>query len=146
MIKTREDLEALKAYCVMEKGLPRSLASVRADSSAEREDDWMRSPRQFCSVEHGTMIIACAPATDALPGESRVGILLHEIGHVLYPLGSPLDVEEVEVDVWVRNVFPEAGYTYVDVPYRYGKDYVAKNLQTVAPEFYANLKGTWGHE
>lgn len=107
-----------------------------------------KDPRAFCRVELGDKKknIYCAVALVALPPEAIVGILLHEITHMLIVEdgGDP----ELADDEYVLDHFPQAGYHYATIEYATvemtpkfsGRVRTAKNIEVVSSNFIKTLK------
>jgi hypothetical protein len=109
-----------------------------------------KDPRAFCFVEKEfPNVIHCAEAIEGLPPEARVGVIYHEVGHILLNAFHG-DESEVDVDEWCVNFIPTANYTYLDTPYItlrqdayrgiVSKGRIAKSLQNVSPEFVRVLE------
>lgn len=105
-------------------------SKVRLVRSKKANDQNKASARQFCFVFLGEHKIHFSDALLKLPEEFIVGILLHEIAHMVVKEGRD---PELDVDEWVVEHVPEAHYHYADA--RYGKR-VAKNLECVGREFF----------
>lgn len=94
-----------------------------------------RSARSFCFVVIGEHKINCATAISALPPEFIIGILLHEIAHMVIEEdgGDP----ELGVDEWVLENVTDSGYKYENVSYigRTDKARTAKSLERVSNKF-----------
>ncbi len=106
----------------------RTVHSRRADGNNEA------SARAFCFVVIGEFVIHYASALKALPDEFIVGILLHEVVHMLIEeKGDP----ELGVDEWVLEHVPEAGYCYKTAKYEDfdGARRIAKNIECVSKKF-----------
>lgn len=104
-------------------------SQVRLVRSKRANDQNREKARQFCFVVIGQHEINFADALLKLPEEFIVGILLHEIAHMVIREGRD---PELDVDEWVIEHVPEAGYHYADA--RYSKR-VAKNLECVSEAF-----------
>jgi hypothetical protein len=139
-------IEPIKDY-VRSKGLkPRGkfgLKQVTVQPSSKADTNNVLSSRSFCHVVIGNPIIYCAKNIDQLKDEFVVGILLHEVAHMLVKEGSD---PELDVDEFILENFPESGYCYADT--QYGgtrRPRKAKNLECVKTEFLENLsKGYHG--
>ena len=85
--------------------------------------------------------IYCTQAIEMLPPDARMGILLHEIGHI-HLTAFHGDASEVDVDEWILLNVREAKYTYADVRYRAPQSTMqrdAKNLQRVGWNFLETI-------
>lgn len=142
--KANKSLKMLTKYLVDDREMPPGLLKVKAVHSHLLDYDHLNDPRAFCAVEEGiTNAIFCTDAIEKVPENVRVGLLLHEIGHLLLdafdheiPGG-----EEVEVDAWILKNVPEAGYRYVDYPHVWrGKERTALNVQTVSDAFLKKVE------
>lgn len=143
--KAKRSLKALTKYLVDDREMPQVfLRSIRVNRSRPLDEDHKDDPRAFCAVEEDVPnIIFCTSAIEAVPENVRIGLLLHEIGHLLLdafdheiPGG-----EEIEVDTWILKHIPEAGYTYVDCPHIWhGKERTALNVQTVSDAFLKKVE------
>lgn len=143
MENTRHDLEKLVKYLVNEHGMTPELLDLGLERSRTQDKHHDRSPRAFCHVEKDKWTIFCTGAMEEIPGTVRIGVLLHEIGHlVLDAFDSELpDGEEVEVDSWIVLMIPEAGYTYTECEHTWrGKIVDALNVQTVSEDFLRRIR------
>lgn len=127
-------LHALLAY-LRDRGLISTWLKnkVRLVRSKKANEQNHAAARQFCFIIIGEHEIHYADALLKLPMNFLVGILLHEITHMVVKEGRD---PELDVDEWVFEKVPEAGYDYRDC--RYGKR-VAKNLECVSETFIAEL-------
>ncbi len=109
-------------------------SKIRLRRSQRANANNKKSPRSFCHVIIGEFNIHYADALLDLPLEFVVGILLHEIAHMIIEEdgGDP----ELGVDEWVLENVPEAGYSYRDA--KYGRR-VAKNLECVSLLFVGEV-------
>jgi len=94
----------------------------------------LEDSRAFCEVHsNNRMVIHCSHGLARLPRKNRLGVLLHELGHVY---GS---IDEVEADTWVVTNCPEAGFKYIPrVSYLHpslNRKVTARNVQSVADGF-----------
>ena len=115
----------------------RLLRATRLEHSFDCDALNASKPRQFCQVDlsRDEPVIQCAKAIEAVPREVILGLLLHEIAHLL--LGETGDKAEVHVDRLLFEFLPEAEYSYTDTYYlvpRVGGR-MAHNIQTVGAEF-----------
>jgi hypothetical protein len=138
--ETEQDLTALLIY-LLGRNLVGSYSAVLTVEHSERQDRYNeKSPRAFCHVMPGDKIVYCSRWIESLPGKNRVGLLLHEIGHMEIYGFKNLD-DEVDVDEWILKSVPEARYRYETVEYPAGRVVrVAQNLQTVGEDFYERIR------
>ncbi len=73
-----------------------------------------KSPRAFCHVVIGKPEIHCSKAIEYLDSNFIVGILLHELIHMVVTEG---DDPELDVDEFVIEHLRDTGYTYMDTKY-----------------------------
>jgi hypothetical protein len=104
-------LSALKDY-ILEHGGHSSVSSIKLQWSDQAERDNINDPRVFCHTIDGSSSIYCSLNLCKLPTENIVGILIHEIGHIVRKQASDAGREEVECDLWVKHNYPEIGYEY----------------------------------
>jgi hypothetical protein len=133
-----EDLDKILAYTLVEKG---TALRVKVFCDPDQDDRNQKDPRAFAYVEEGSFIIHAARNIERLPANFRVGILLHEIGHIVIK-GFHGPDSEVDVDQWVLDSFPEANYDYEDAAYidTFTMDRrIASDLQYVGDDFVALL-------
>lgn len=119
-----------------------ALRGVRVTHNAYQDRRNREDPRAFCHVACGDKVIHCAAAIEQLDDREIVGLLLHEVGHIVLGCGRDPD-DEVAVDEWVRNLAPESGYTYLDVRYMSrigGPVRTAVNLESVSHAFVNQLR------
>jgi hypothetical protein len=134
-------LQRLTQYLVREHKMMPSLLRMQVRWSPEEDRRNEQDPRGFCHVVNGAWFIYCSQAIEIITPNVRVGLLLHEIGHLYIPAMSS-DKSEVDVDEWILNEVAEAGYGYLP-QYRYtrnGKLVEAHNIQTVSTEFVYKLR------
>jgi len=133
--ESRNDLALLRAYLRVKKQLDVSVTLIHdpGHDAVNRRD-----PRAFCYVDADCpTAIRCASALEALHPPARIGVLLHEIGHIVLDAFDG-DEAEIDVDSWCLDFVPEAGYTYMDTSYwRPGKKrpVTAKALEHVSLGF-----------
>lgn len=130
----KKDLRHLERYL-----LDRNIISMQWQFSLEHDEeldaDNILDPRAFCAVMPKSTIIYCSKNIDLLPPPARIGILLHEIAHVVANAFGG-DESEVDCDVWIKENVPESGYAYRDVKYaQKGATILARNLQVVSDKF-----------
>ncbi len=109
--------------------------------SEKADENNAKKARSFCHVVLGRKSIYCAAALAALPEEFVVGILLHEVAHTIVNEGED---PELDVDEWVLENVPEAGYRYANVKYVdpiTGRTRTAKNLERVSMGFLGKIIG-----
>lgn len=104
-----------------------------------------QDPRAFCYVERDDpTVIHCTKNLEYLDKNSRLGVLMHELGHIVLDAFHG-DESEVDVDSWCLEFIPEAGYHYRDTKYQKPtRDGIlikhAKSLQHVSPAFIRILE------
>ena len=133
MVKCEDWLKLLKRY-MKSKGFPLNRVSLTHSRKADKRN--ANDPRGFCHVVLGRPTIHCAEALKTLPDQCIVGILLHELAHMIVDEGED---PELDVDEWVLEKCPEAGYHYADIKYASPKFRVAKNLECVTKSFLKQL-------
>ncbi len=110
-------------------------SKIKTTHSRKADENHVKSPRSFCFVIIGEHNIHYASMLKGLPDPFIVGILLHEIAHMIIAeeQGDP----ELGVDEWVLENVPEAGYTYKNIRYIdfNDKPRTAKNLECVSKTF-----------
>lgn len=129
-------LKPLLAYMVDKEHITPWLRSrIRAAHSRKADENHDKSARSFCFVIIGDdHVIHYASSLVALPVKFVIGILLHEIAHmVIEEDGDP----ELGVDEWVLENVPDSGYEYKNIRYEDfdGKTKTAKNLECVSEKF-----------
>ena len=134
--QSKSDLRLLCEYLRRHYGLDLNVALIH-DSAHDQEN--LRDPRAFCYVDpEYPGEIRCAAALESLRREARIGVLFHEIGHIVLNAFHG-DESEVDVDHWCRTFVPESAYTYMDTAYwRDGKGrrpVTAKALEHVSLRF-----------
>jgi hypothetical protein len=134
MVRCEDWLRLLKRY-LKSKGFPLNRVSLTHSRKADQRNK--KSPRGFCHVVIGRPTIHCAEALETLPDEFIVGILLHELAHMLV---KESDDPELDVDEFVLENCPESGYHYADVKYAAPQWRVAKNLECVSKAFLKELE------
>ena len=122
--------------------LPKGIKVIH-DPKCDRQN--RASARAFCFVEDGSPVIHCAANIESLPCHVIVGLLLHEVGHMI--VRSRQDPEVGDDEFIVDNV-PEAHYRYLArVPYIAvggtgpSRKRIAKNIQAVSPSFVGSITG-----
>ena len=143
------DLERIKSYLRPKVRFAHDAAkrrklldkiTLRNTAVAERNNK--ENPRMVCYVVSGSHVINCSRASEAVGPRARVGLLIHEMGHVLTRSGDVPD-EEVQADLWVEMQFHHSGYTYRDHIYvspHTGKQVTAKHVEHVSEEFLKKLR------
>ncbi len=129
--QTQENLDRLLDYLHRRHQLPMEFINkIELVHDPEHDKENADDPRAFCYVTEKDFRIFCTKYIEKLPVASRLGILLHEIGHLYTDAFGPDEVE-VDVDEWCMEFAPELKYTYQDVVYIRNKNEVAeaKNLQ-----------------
>jgi len=129
-----EFLQALCFYLYDKHDLPRKFVRVLVVHNADQDRLNRSDPRAFCFVrEEKPLRIEAAKALESLPDQFLLGVLYHELGHlVLGAFGTSGD--EPKVDLWCTEFAPELRYTYSSVTYPaiHGGRAVAMNLQRVS--------------
>jgi len=111
------------------------MKTIRLKHSEDQDDRNAMDTRAFCHVIEGKREIHCTKYLDDLPLEARLGVLLHEIGHIEAEAFVGEECE-VDADLWVKESVPECDLKYTDVRYkRGGRIALAMNLQTVSRQF-----------
>lgn len=131
---SRADLDDLLAALLVylrDRGLvtPWLKSKIKLVRSKKAEVNNKASPRAFCFVIIGEYNIHFSEALLKLPIHFVVGILLHEVAHMVVREGRD---PELDVDEWVLDYVPEAEYTYQNVTYGRRQ---AHNLERVSVEF-----------
>ncbi len=134
-------LEPLLSYLMRHGHLSQSMRfEIRAVHSAKADEHHRKNRRSFCHVILGERAIRYASSIKALPETFIVGILLHEIVHMIIEneKGDP----ELGVDQWIIDNIPEARYDYKNVRYIDfdGQARVAHNLECVADKFLSRIE------
>lgn len=135
----------LTDYLVLAHDCLPSLRQMRVKYSEDEDTRNQENPRGFCHVTEGEWIIYCSQVIEEVAPTVRIGLLLHEIGHLYIPAMAS-EKSEVDVDTWILENIPEAGYGYLPT-YKYynslyGRTVTAKNIQHVSNEFvYGRLAG-----
>jgi hypothetical protein len=111
--RSQEDLGIILKYLMRDKGMPVELGGVSAVWSQDNDNMNLRDPRLFCSTEPGSTVISCSRALEDVPREVRVGVLVHEVGHIMLGAFENSD-SEVDVDAWVASTLPPGSYFYLN--------------------------------
>lgn len=122
------------------RGYAAALRGIKLRHSAALDRRNQTSARAFCHVIVGKPTIHCAKAIEELPPQYILGLLLHEITHVIIGVDEVGD-PELQVDEFILNQWPETDYEYSDVMYldRNGKRRMAKNLERVSVRFMEDI-------
>jgi hypothetical protein len=122
------------------RGPKREMGVSLHHGAADKEEN-KRDARHFASAsvfDSGSglaYVISYARALNSLPRRVRIGVLLHEIAHLL-TWKSRRDASEVAADVWISRHVPEAEFNYAGASYTHkGRHRSAKNVETVCSEF-----------
>lgn len=131
------DFKKLSMYLAEKGVVPLSVTRIqlRHDPSLDKAN--FKNPRFLCAVHPHEWIIHCALAIERIGRPVRIGVLLHEIGHMVIPAFRGAK-SEVEVDEFVVSKIPEAGYYYEDHAYfspLRSEEVLAKNVEHVSAEF-----------
>ena len=131
---SRKHFKVLAAYAVV--------PGIKLRWDKDQDERNAEKPRSFCYVRpDDPLTIYCAKTLDNVSTNVRIGILLHEIGHIQLDAFNG-DECEVDVDDWVLREFPESGYTYKDHKYYNeltGKYVIGHSLQHVSRKFLETL-------
>jgi hypothetical protein len=140
--RTTEDLHRLTRYLADSGLVHHAVISIDAKWSQEEDKRNIEDPRGFCHTVQDKTIIYCSRALEDVDREVRVGVLIHEIGHIV--LGA-FDGEESEVDVdaWVSGILKPGTYCYLQT-YSYMNSLIeeqvkAMNIQRVTTAFLREL-------
>lgn len=139
--QSTSDLDAIVRWMVQAKKIKPWISSIRLKHSSRQDLVNETDPRVFCSVEPNKVFIFCSEALEWVAPRVRVGILMHEIGHI-YIDAFRGDECEVDVDAWVLENFPEAEYGYANHRYynqELDQDVIAVNVEHVSPQFLERL-------
>ena len=125
-----------------------NMRGIKLKYSAKADEDNAKRARAFCYIYPGKRVIHSAAAIECLDARVILGLLLHEITHIILT-GSPQKPDpEVADDAFILENFPEAKYRYEPITYivrtargTYRKR-VAKNLETVSASFAARIIGS----
>lgn len=129
-----DDLLKKLTTCLTARGMPARLLKIRMSHSVEAERDNDRDHRLFCFTK-GPLPpkIYFSKNLEQLPVENQIGILLHEISHLIH---GP---DEAMADLGVSEALPDIGYSYIKrVDYRdayIGEPRTASNIESVSKEF-----------
>jgi len=137
LAQATRDLKKLSMYLAEREVVPLSVTRIQLRHDADLDKANRRNPRFLCAVHPHEWLIRCALAIERVNPEVRVGVLLHEIGHMVLPAFNGAK-SEVEVDEFVISQVPEAGYYYGDHGYyspQHEKDVIAKNVEHVSINF-----------
>lgn len=136
---SRADLEALKGYLEVERSIAVRGIRLRGDKEADANN--RKDPRAFAFVIGKSKVIRCARVMDWLPPNARVGILLHEILHIVLNARHGPE-SEVDVDEFATAELEKTGYCYKNVDYLDGpslKTRTAKAIECVSTAFLKRL-------
>ncbi len=114
-------------------------SQIRTLHSRKADKNNADSARSFCFVIIGEHVIHCAGSIENLQDKFIIGILLHEIAHMIIEEGR--GDPELDVDEWVIENVPEAGYRYENTRYTdfNNKKRSAKNLECVTERFLKQI-------
>ena len=130
-------LHALLNYLHDVRGFDDTILDVRLKFDGANDRMNAKDPRAFCFCVEGENIIHCSNALLDLPAEPCIGILLHELAHLILNAFHG-EKAEVDVDLFCTEKIPEAGYHYRDCTYfnsLLGKEVTAKNIEWVSTDF-----------
>lgn len=133
---TEADFESLQRY-LKKKRFP--VAGIRIQHSRYADDMNTKRARSFAYTQKGQTVIYCSAAMECLEPEVRIGILLHECGHIVANAFD--EYAEISVDDFCVSLVPEARYHYHDVSYvgLSGRIRTAKAIEVVAHKFVLRL-------
>jgi hypothetical protein len=138
------DLNRLTRWLHERKGVVEAVKKIGISHSLMLDRENLKDPRAFCAVERGYWRVLCTRALEDVPQEVRIGILLHEVSHLINDyIGASRD-DEVNTDAWVIKTVPESDYHYKTIVYMnslVGKPTTAHNVESVSPRFLAILRG-----
>jgi hypothetical protein len=144
---SNQNLKNLVEYLIQHNDLSLDFRELEIVYDPDQDALNEKDPRAFCYVVQDDWKIYCTRNLEALPPEARMGILLHEIGHLHLDAfgaeeGNDNDEFEADVDAWILGNVPEASYTYEDVEYYalIGNLRGAKNLQCVSTQFLRRVE------
>jgi len=136
----KADLRKLLAHLATFDPWPKRYSKIKLVWVKCQDETNLKNPRAFCFTQRGDLSIYCARALNELPVEARVGVLLHELGHIVM---DAFDGDECEVTADQFGFdLREAGYGYKDVEYVNPISYElvrANSLETVSPQFVEKL-------
>ena len=138
--KASHDLERLKDFLRRDYELS---SGIKLQWDAEHDLVNRNDPRAFCYMRPNDPVIYCSAAVESLLPEARIGVLLHELGHLILAAFCGDDCE-VDVDDFCMNDVRASGYHYEDVQYLspWTNELVtAKNLECVSPAFLEEVYG-----
>ncbi len=139
--RLKNDLGQLKRY-LQRKGLgDEHLDKIVVEHDADLDEDNYENPRNFCMVQEGSHVIRCSLFLNYIARDVRIGILLHEISHIINNAFEGAE-SEVDADLWITEELPETGYRYQDVYFtRAGEDkcVLAEKVETVSFSFMRKL-------
>lgn len=144
MDTAKADLRKLLAYLATQSATfelwPKRYHKIKLVWVKAQDKANLKNPRAFCFTQRGDLSIYCARALNELPVEARLGVLLHEIGHIVM---DAFDGDECEVtaDQFGFGI-AEAGYKYKDVEYVNPLTHElarANSLETVSPQFVEKI-------
>jgi hypothetical protein len=118
-------------------------AKLKIALSERRDQDNARDARAMAFVTHRGHTVHVAEALAQVPPVFTLGVLLHEVVHVVRSHFDG-DEGEVDVDATIVEEIPGASYGYADVDYRHpvnGLRRRARNLQRVGVTFARKVLG-----
>jgi len=135
--RTSEDLRRLVAYLIRQHGYEPAYTRLQAQHAPAHDPENEHDPRVFCYVKPDRWKIFCSCAVESVSPRVRLGLLLHEIVHLRLDAFKGAG-SEVDVDAYILDHLPMAGYTYADHLYRSpftGDDVTAKAVEHVSQVF-----------
>lgn len=136
-----DDLARLTNYLFKHKGVIPSVRKIGIVHTRAMDRENEKDPRAFCAVNDTAWLIYCTQSINYLPANARIGILLHEVSHLVNNFIGKRE-DEVNTDEWIVTAIPEAGYGYQSIAYHnplLGKQVTAHDLETVGTAFLGRL-------
>lgn len=114
--RSEQDFQRLVAYLRHKGTLAPVFDKLDLYYDPKHDEANASDPRAFCYVRPDRWFVYCSRALEDVAPRVRIGVLLHEIGHLARNAFKG-DKSEVDVDTWVLDNVPEAGYHYADHEY-----------------------------
>ena len=142
LVKASRDLNILLEYLINKRGLGAAMRGIVVQYSEDADGYNIKDPRVFCFTQVNHPVIFCSRALEDVDREIRVGILIHEIGHIVLNAFEG-DESEIDVDHWVVDTLPKGSYGYVhEIKYlnsARGEEVTAWNLERVTQAFLREI-------
>jgi hypothetical protein len=117
LTKSSQDLDALLSYLAETERIGSGYCDlIRIVHDPENDKNNQQDPRAFAFAISTSNVIHGSKALELICPRARLGILLHEIGHVVLNAFDG-DVSEVDVDEWCMFQVAESGYRYHTLHY-----------------------------